>query len=117
MAQGQKRRGPFLTIWLTLMLFFNLLGLFNFYILFGGLGPIVHPVWAYLLSGAMSLALLVLVVFLFLWKRWAFWGICGVAVIGIVMNLTIGNWSGIVGAIGGPAILYLAMKSKWALFQ
>ncbi len=120
MAETEKKRGALLTIWLILILISN--GITALSYLFGegfitSVLPTI-PMWAIYSLGIFALLNLVFTIFLFMWKKWAFFAFCGSAGIILVINLVIGI--GIVFALLGligPVILYLIMKSKWDLFE
>ncbi len=119
-VETEKKRGALLTIWLILMLIFNGITALS-YLLVGefiasALSPI--PIWAIYSLGVFALLNLVFTIFLFMWKRWAFFAFCGSAGIVFIINLVIeiGIVSALLGLIG-PVILYLIMRSKWNLFE
>ena len=120
MAETEKRRGALLTIWLVLMLianFFLALSYFIFNTTISSFYPNV-PSWVFYIYGLLPLANFAFVIFLFMWKRWAFYSICGIAVIASIMNLAIGfGIVAIIFGLAGPIILYLIMRSKWDLFE
>lgn len=76
------------------------------------------PIWMFYYSGIGALLNIVLIIFLFMWKKWAlftYWGLVGIA---FVINLIIGI--GLVSIIVGlifPVILYLIVRPKWKLFN
>ena len=120
MAETEKKRGALLTIWLVIMLIANFFTAL-FYLL---LNPTIASAdpnvasWIFYIYGISGLANFAFVIFLFMWKRWAFYALCGSAMIVFIMNLAIGV--GIFAAIFGlaePVILYLIMKSNWDLFE
>ena len=116
----EKKRGALLTIWLILMLLANAIVALGY--LLGG-GAIIArfptiPSWAIYVLGIGAIINVILTIFLFMWKKWAFFAFCGVAGIAFIINLVIGI--GIVSAILGllaPIILYLIMRPKWDLFE
>lgn len=120
MAETEKKRGVLLTLWLILMFVFN--GLTALLYLLGG-GFIASvlptiPMWAIYSFGIFSLLNFVFTIFLFIWKKWAFFAFCGSAGIIFIINLVIGIGivSTLLGLIG-PVILYLILRSKWNLFE
>ncbi|MBW2995668.1 hypothetical protein KY332_00035 [Candidatus Woesearchaeota archaeon] len=120
MAETEKKRGALLTTWLILMLIFNGLTALSYLLLGGFLAsvPPITPMWTNYFFGVFALLNFVFTIFLFMWKRWAFFAFCVNAVIIFVINLVIGI--GIVSALlglSGPVILYLIMRSKWELFE
>lgn len=120
MKKGEKNRGVLLTIWLILMLVFN--GIAAIAYLTAGDAivtaiPDIQP-WVIYVSGIFGLLNVIFTIFLFKWKKWAFMGYCGLAVITFIMNLSIGV--GIIASLFGllgPIILYLLLKSKWNLLE
>ncbi|NMA30789.1 MAG: hypothetical protein GX941_03140 [Candidatus Methanofastidiosa archaeon] len=59
----------------------------------------------------------VFVVYLFKWKRWAFYAFCISSALTLLMNYSIGLGSFSVLGLLGLVILYLAMRPQWALFD
>ena len=120
MAETEKKRGALLTIWLVLMLIVNFFTALSYLILNTKITSVYPniPSWLFYIYGPLALANLVFTIFLFMWKRWAFFAFCGSAVVAFIINLTIGLglFVGIMG-LGGPVILYLIMRSKWDLFE
>ncbi|MCX6707966.1 MAG: hypothetical protein NT001_07610, partial [Candidatus Woesearchaeota archaeon] len=109
-----------LTVWLVIMLIANLFTALYYLILNSTIASVYPnvPTWIFYVYGLLGLANLAFVIFLFMWKRWAFFALCGCAIIAFIMNLAIGL--GIVAAmfgLGGPIILYLIMRSRWDLFE
>ncbi len=120
MVETEKKRGALLTTWLVIMLianFFTALSYFIFNSTIASTYPNI-PVWMFYLYGVLSLANLTFVIFLFMWKRWAFYALCGSAVIAFIMNIVVGLGiaTSIMG-LAGPVILYLIMRSRWELFK
>ena len=113
-------RGPLLTIWLAILLISNLATAFILTFMSTGIAsefPDIAP-WIFQIYGLLALANFLFVIFLFMWKRWAFFAYCAAAVIGFVLNLYIGIApSQAVLGILGPLVLYLIMKSRWASFE
>ena len=116
----EKERGILLTIWLALMVVGSGIGAILYIFatdLMASAMPTV-PTWVFYLLGILSILNIGFAIFLFRWKRWAFFAFCGIAVIGFVINIGIGL--GIVSSLSGflgPIILYLLMKPKWDLFE
>lgn len=120
-----KKRGVLLTIWLILMLIVNtgialfyLLGGLNDYILKAFLALTV-PWWAIITLGSLALLNVICAVFLLMWKKWAFFAICGSCGVALIANIIIGinTFQVILSSFLYPAILYLIMRSKWNLFE
>ena len=116
----EKKRSALLTIWLIWMLLANILTALTYLLgreLITKLLTTV-PLWAIYALGFLALLNVVFTIFLFRWKRWAFYGFCANAGIAFVINLTIGTefvWA-LVG-LAGPVILYLLMRPQWELFE
>jgi len=132
MKKTTKERGVFLTVWLVLMLVANAWAvLVNFvvaYLLNSGILmnsakelALVYsqfPIWIFYLSGIGGIINIILIIFLFMWKKWAFFVLCGLTGIYFIINLAIG--AGIFMAIfglTGIVILYLIIRPKWKLFN
>jgi len=116
----EKKRGALLTIWLILMLLANA-GTALTYLLDGGFITAFLPTipsWAIYTLGIFALLNVVFTIFLFMWKKWAFFAFCGSAGIIFVINVVIGIGivSTLLGLIG-PVILYLILRSKWNLLE
>lgn len=115
MARTEKKRGGLLTAWLILMLIANA-GTAVYYLLFGSavisLLPTI-PSWSLYVLGILAAINFVFTIFLFMWKKWAFFALCGMTGIAFVINIVIGL--GITSVLGllGPVILYLVLRSKW----
>lgn len=120
MVETEKKRGAWLTIWLILMLIANLYSALLYLILNKTLMSVYPhaPLVAWYIYGLLTLANFVFVIFLFMWKRWAFFACCGTTLIAFILNLVIGLgiFSAIFGLVG-IVILYLSMKSRWDLFE
>lgn len=127
MEESVKERGTLLTIWLVLMLIANALTAIG-YLVGSMMADTIEslmastmlfiPTWVYYVLGFFGLLNVVFTIFLFKWKKWAFYAFCGIAVIVAGINLFIGfgildSLSGFLGVI----ILYLLMRPKWDLFE
>ncbi len=114
----EKVRGSLLTFWLVLMLVGSVFSLFGYLFasdLFVGVGI---PLWTMYLFGFLDLFGVILVIFLFKWKKWAFYVYCGVAGVVVIVDLIIG--AGLLAIISGlisPLILYLIIRPKWSHFE
>ncbi len=119
MVETEKKRGTLLTIWLALMLIANFF-MALYYLMFNASIASFYPnvpSWIFYIFGLVGLANFVFAIFLFMWKKWAFFAFCGSAVVVSIMNLVIGL--GIIAVVFGlasPIILYLIMRPKWSLF-
>lgn len=113
----EKKRGVLLTIWLIFMLIANI-GIALTYLFGSGfIAKVLRtPVWIIYTLSIFSFLNVVFTIFLFMWKKWAFFAFCGSAIIVFVMNLITGiGFSAILGLLG-PLILYLILRHKWDLF-
>ncbi len=118
----EKKRGGLLTGWLIFMLvangFSSLIYFFNAPAVVSSLSVPVEISWVYAL-GVLGLINFVMTIMLFQWKKWAFFGFCGVSVVAFFMNtfvFHVGISSSLMG-FAGMIILYLIMRPKWSLFE
>jgi len=114
-----KKRSTWLTIWLSLMLITNT---FSILIYFTSSKAILAtysnmPAWIWYVFGLVSLANLIFVIFLFRWKKWPFYALCGTALVAFIMNMAIGLGIFTLFGLLGPLILYFSMKPQWKLFE
>jgi len=120
MAEAEKKRRTFLTIWLVLMLIANFFTALSYLILNSSIASAYPnvPSWIFYIYGLLGLANLVFIIFLFRWKRWAFFAFCGSAIITFIMNLAIGlGIAAVILGLIGPMILYTIMSPQWDLFK
>lgn len=115
MRGRRKERGIFLTVWLVLMLIANVLSVIGY--LIGGHPLSISPYWVIDILAGLSAFNILLTIFLFMWKKWAFFAFCGVAGIAFGINLALGLGLFSFAGLAGPVILYLAMRGKWNLFE
>lgn len=124
MADVEKKRGALLTLWLALMLIANA-GTAVYYLLFGStvasslsaIGISSVPSWTIYALGVVAIVNVVLTIFLFMWKKWAFYGYAAITVAVFVINIIIGlGYSSLIGLIG-IIILYLILRSKWSYLE
>jgi len=111
-----KKRGVLLTAWLIFMLIANT-GVTIYYFLFGPLIMAMLPTipsWVIYALGIGALLNVVFTIFLFKWKKWAFFACCGMALFAMVINVAVIRL-GITSILGllGPVILWLLLRSKW----
>jgi hypothetical protein len=119
MAKAEKKRGTWLTIWLVLMLIANFFTALA-YLLLNKMMVSVYPnvaLWIWYVFGVLAVANLVFVIFLFMWKKWPFFALCGMASIALIMNLAIGQGIFTIFGLAGPIILYFSMKPRWNSFE
>ena len=115
----ERKRGILLTLWLILMLFSNAGTAVIFLLadsLIGSFFPTV-PVWSFYIFGGFATLNIIFTIFLFMWKRWAFFAFCGSAGIVFAINLILGVGFESISGLLGPVILYLLIRSKWDLFE
>jgi len=116
---GEKDRGVLLTLWLILMLIFNT-GTALMYLFLGqaiiSAFPKAIPFWIVYIFIILSFANLLFTIFLFMWKKWAFFAFCASAIIIFLINISIGLgiFTSILG-LTGVIILYLILRPKWNL--
>ncbi len=120
MVETEKKRGLWLTILLILMLIGNFFSALV-YLVFNKTISLLYPkvaLWVWYIYGVIGLAGFVFIIFLFLWKKWPFFAICGATILVSIIDLVIGFgvFAALFGLIG-PLILYLSMKSRWNLFE
>ena len=120
---AKKVRGILLTFWLYLMLIMN--GIFALFYLGGAQGleeAIILPFWIIFLLGLGSVANVIFAVYLFKWKKWAFFAFIGSAAVAFIINVHVKYNIGFeemgspITGLLGPVILYLLMRPKWKLF-
>jgi hypothetical protein len=119
----EKERGALLTVWLVLMLAANVLSTLLYSVLaISPLGRILFlppniqlwVIYVFMFGGLLNV---VCVIFLFLWKKWAFFVLCANAGTAFTVNVFLGV--GVFAFIGlaGVVILYLILRPKWSLFN
>ena len=117
----EKSHGILLTIWLFLMLIGNLFTSISYLFSFSAFTS-QHPnyfIWIFHFVGILAFANLICVIFLFNWKKWAFFAFCGVTGIALILNLFIIKM-GIdfsLSILIRLLILYLLLKPKWDLLE
>jgi uncharacterized membrane protein len=95
--------------WLSIMLIGNLFALLTYLLFTPRIASYLRiPSLILYIFGFLSLANLICVVYLFMWKKKAFYVLCTSAIVAFILNLIIGV--GIIMALfglAGPIILYL----------
>ena len=117
-----KERGPILTAWLILILVANIFTVLMYLVLL--LSPVGRVLflpridfWTIYVFCFLGTFNLVCVCFLFFWKKWAFFGLCGSATIALVLNLYVDvGYFAFVG-LAGVVMLYLVLRPKWNLLE
>lgn len=129
----KKKRGVFLTIWLILILIFTIigffLGIFSMVIMtiLNGLmdssvtamiGGAEQPFWYLILSIVLNFIAIIILIFIFKWKKWAFFTYCFLIVAGIIANFIVfASILNIVLSLIFPLVLYLLVMTKWKNFE
>jgi len=116
----EKNRSTLLSIWLIVTLLANAGTAIAYLFAAGFISAFLPtvPSWAISILEVLGLLNVVFTIFLFMWKKWAFFAVCVNAAIIFIINLAIGI--GVIPAIfglAGPLILYLAMRPQWGLFE
>ena len=118
---AKKKRKGFLQVWLILMIIFNSISALSYFL--GGkemvtLLPSLSLTLVYAF-GFLAILNIVFVVYLFRWKKWPLYAVCGNAVIIFILNVFFAGMdigSSLVGLLS-PIILYLAMRPQWDSFE
>ena len=115
-----KVRGPWLTGFLILMFITNPLSALSWFVSPGAMMQL-YPDLTFGIAYSMgSLAILniILVIGVWMWKKWGFYGFCVSAAIAVVLNLYIGL--GIAGSLSGllgVAIVFFLIGKRWHHFS
>ena|SRR3989344_6434915 len=117
----EKKRGTLLTFLLFLALATNL-GAALFYLVFSNTWIAREwydiPVWAMRLVGVLALLNVSFVVFIFKWKRWAFYALVTVAAVNLLINLFGGFGFGLgLAGLVWPSVIYFFIRRKRELFE
>jgi len=113
---AEKKRGVLLTIWLAFILIVNaIMGVV--YLLAGpAVDPTLPPLMLYF-GGVMMLLNALFAAYLFMWKKWAFFALCGIAGTAFIINIIyMGIATALLGVLG-IIILYLILIPKWNLLE
>ena len=105
----KKNRHGILTAWLVLMIIGNAnSALENFLYMVGSEDiSLGLPMWMFLTLVALAIFNLICTIELFLWKKWAFWGLVGSSIIIVFINLSVGLGIGLsLSGLVGIALLY-----------
>ncbi|OGI66155.1 hypothetical protein A3A95_00360 [Candidatus Nomurabacteria bacterium RIFCSPLOWO2_01_FULL_39_18] len=119
MEKENKKHGVLLTVWVVLIIIINVI------ISAGWLWESIHPytpestslwlIYVYVISGFVNV---VFIVFLFRWKKWAFFAYFGSVVVVFILNVISGRIElislpfSLPYALVGPAVLYWILHSK-----
>ena len=117
----EKKRGILLTIWLVFMFIGNFGNSMTYLFsnsTFTSLHPNTSPGVFYFV-GVLKFANVIFLMFLFNWKKWAYFALCGVAAITLMVDLFVLNLGNINSLFGltGISILHLFLKPKWDLLE
>ncbi len=117
-----KKRDTVLTAWLLLMLVVNIAVILLY--VFLATSPALsnfflskYPFWLVYLFSAFGAVNVASVCFLFLWKKWAFYVLCGSAAATLAVNLYIGVGIPAIGGMAEVVITYLVLHQQWNLFD
>lgn len=109
---NEKKRYPFLSIWLTLIIIYSVTCIILY---FAGQGVSLPgsspPEWATPVLTVLLILQTICVIALFHWKKWGFWGYCVINIIGLIVDILIDVnivWPSITVLIG-IACLYGAL--------
>ena len=72
----------------------------------------------YFLAG-LSIANLILISYVLMWQKWAFYGYCVTALAVVIVNVVLMKEYGLLSSLSllGPGILYLVMLKEWKLYN
>ena len=119
MGEIEKKRGGLLTFWIILMLLSNGIGALFYFFGAGFISIFLPetPLWSIYFLGTLSFLNFIFTIFLFRWKKWAFFALLGNSVVAIIIHTSINT--GIFSFVGllEPLIHYLIMRPKWKLFE
>jgi hypothetical protein len=117
-----RKRDTLLTVWLTLLLVANIAVTLLYVFLaissaWRNLLLLGFPTWIVYVFTALGVLNTTCVCFLFLWKKWAFFALCGTAVVTFAVNLYVGVGVLAVWGLAGVVITYLVLRQQWNLFD
>jgi hypothetical protein len=117
-----RERGELLTAWLVLILVANL-GVVVLYLAlsFSPVGrSLLLPrvaLWIVYLFTALGAWNVGCTCFLFLWKKWAFFGLCASAAVVLALNLYLGVGVFAFTGLGAVIATYFILRPKWDLLE
>lgn len=110
-----------MTILLTFLLFPNVIGTLSYILVLTKASPTFNalqtaPLWATHAFGILVMLNVVLIVNLFRWRKWAFFGFCGSVAAALLVSALIGTELRILvlGTLG-PVVLYVLLRPQWHL--
>lgn len=107
-----KNRHGCLTVWLVLIIIFNIITIIIAVPKGSPVAPDILLGWQTLIVIIFNLFNIVCAIALFMWKKWGFWGFCASSVITFIVNIALGELI-IVSLIGMTIelfILYLVLN-------
>jgi len=117
-----KKRDTTVKVWLLLMVVVNVAVILLYAFL--AASPVLssfflskYPFWLVYMFSAFAAVNVACVGFLFLWKKWAFYVLCGSAAATLAINLYIGVGVQAFLGLGEVAITYLVIHQQWNLFD
>ena len=115
-----KKRETIVTVWLLLMLTGNIavILLYMFLADIPALSFLLskYPMWIVYVFSGFATVNIASVCFLFRWKKWAFYVLCGSAVATLSVNLYIGVGVQAFFGLGEVIITYLVLNQQWSQF-
>ena len=114
--QNQKQRHGCLTAWLVLMMLVYTANMaYSVVLSFIVMTPMqmIIPKWIFFLLAAICILNVVFAIFIFRWKKWAFWGFLVTSLITMGINIYTGNGilSSLVGLFG-VGILFALLQLR-----
>lgn len=109
--QPQKQRNGCLTIWLWLVIVFNILG-----VILSAMGTTVTknlnlPGWYLPVAIVSTLAVVIFAIGLLRWKAWGFWGLVAMQGASALVNIAVDrNYFSIISAVTGVAVLVFLLN-------
>jgi hypothetical protein len=114
----QKNHTFFAKLWIGLMTISSLFSILLYLLNGDQIAGIAHipntMISIYILIG---FGMIFLLIFLYHWKRWAFFGLCGLSFFTMILNIYLGTGGIAIFGLLGVAILYLSIKSEWKQYD
>jgi hypothetical protein len=110
--------GWLVNIWLGLMILGNIAGIIGSFAM-GFMGGATMPGDVSFLMAGLSVAKIILIVFLFQLQKWAFYGLCVSYLAVVLVTVILVKASPLFAGTGliSPLILYLLLIPKWKLLR
>jgi len=118
-SNEEKKRGGALTFLLILFIISSpILAILSFFSV-GILVLAEAPYWSHFFLGILYILNFVFAIFLFKWKKWAFFALLATATMSFVINLVVGEniFSSLERFYGPLIVLFFFIRSKWDLFE